>query len=128
MPTRVLSLLRGADAGAARAADPALDINAYAVAEDVELTLVLKDAGVELGLQRASARPGSVAGVEVPVAEPATDLLALLGSGVTVLAVTEDLTARGLDPATLLPGIDLVDERALSSLISTSDVTLATTS
>ncbi|MBW3656996.1 MAG: hypothetical protein KY457_00010 [Actinobacteria bacterium] len=128
MPTRVLSLLRGADAGAARAADPALDLNAYAVAEDVELTLVLKDAGVELGLQRATARPGSVAGVEVPVSEPATDLLALLGSGVTVLAVTEDLTARGLDPGALLPGIDLVAEQELSALISTSDVTLATTS
>lgn len=128
MPTRVLSLLRGADAGAARAADPALDLNAYAVAEDVELTLVLKDAGVELGLEHATARPGTVAGVEVPAAEPATDLLALLGSGVTVLAVTEDLTARGLDPADLLPGIEPVTERELSSLLTTSDVTLPTTS
>lgn len=128
MPTRVLSLLRGADAGAARAADPALDLNAYAVAEDIELTLVLKDAGVELGLGRATARPGTVAGVEVPAAEPSTDLLALLGSGVTVLAVTEDLTARGLDPADLLPGIEPVTERELSSLLTTSDVTLPTTS
>lgn len=128
MPTRVLSLLRGADAGAARAADPALDLNAYAVAEDVELTLVLKDAGVELGLEAATPRPGSVGGVEVPAAEPATDLLALLGSGVTVLAVTEDLAVRGLDPAELLPGIDLVDEQGLSALVATSDVTLAMTS
>jgi intracellular sulfur oxidation DsrE/DsrF family protein len=128
MPTRVLSLLRGADAGAARAADPALDLNAYAVAEDVELTLVLKDAGVELGLERAAAKPGSVAGVEVPAAEPATDLLALLGSGVTVLAVTEDLAARGLDPSELLPGIDVVGEVELSGLVAVSDVTLTTTS
>ena len=128
MPTRVLSLLRGADAGAARAADPALDLNAYAVAEDVELTLVLKDAGVELGLEHATARPGSVVGVEVPAAEPATDLLALLGSGVSILAVTEDLAARGLDPGELLPGIDIGAARHLPLLVATSDVTLATTS
>lgn len=128
MPTRVLSLLRGADAGAARAADPALDLNAYAVAEDVELTLVLKDAAVELGLEGASSHPGAIAGIDVPAAEPATDLLALLGSGVTVLAVIEDLAARGLDPADLLPGIDVVDERDLAGLVVDHDVTLTTTS
>lgn len=128
MPTRVLSLLRGADAGAARAADPALDLNAYAVAEDVELTLVLKDAAVELGLQKASSHPGTVAGIDVPAANPADDLLALLGSGVRVLAVTEDLAQRGLDPADLLPGIDVVDEPALAQLVGDHDVTLTTTS
>jgi intracellular sulfur oxidation DsrE/DsrF family protein len=128
MPTRVLSLLRGADAGAARPADPALDLNAYAVAEDVDLTLVLKDAAVELGLEGASSSPGAIAGIDVPVAEPATDLTALLGSGVAVLAVIEDLAARGLDPAELLPGIDVVDERTLAGLVAEHDVTLTTTS
>jgi sulfur relay (sulfurtransferase) DsrF/TusC family protein len=128
MPTRVLSVLRGADAGAARSADPALDLNAYAVAEDVELTLVLKDAAVELGLEQASSDPGMVAGIAVPAARPATDLLALLGSGVVVLAVTEDLATRGLDPAQLLPGIDVVDEPALAGLIAEHHVTLTTTS
>lgn len=128
MPTRVLSLLRGADAGAARAADPALDLNAFAVAEDVELTLVLKDAAVELGLEQASSHPGSVAGIDVPAASPSDDLRALLGSGVAVLAVMEDLVLRGLDPAELLPEIDVIDERALARLVADNDVTLTTTS
>lgn len=128
MPTRVLSLLRGSDAGAARALDPSLDLNAYAVAEDIELTLVLKDAAVELGLTGVACHPLTVAGIDVPAAQPKTDLQALLGSGVRVLAVTEDLTSRGIDPGELLEGIDLVDERGLAELVATSQVTLTTTS
>lgn len=128
MPTRVLSLLRGSDAGAARALDPALDLNAYAVAEDVELTLVLKDAAVELGLRGVACRPVSVAGIDVPAATPGTDLLALVGSGVHVLAVIEDLAARGIDPGELLQGIDVLAEDELARLVAANDVTLTTTS
>ncbi len=45
-----------------------------------------------------------------------------------VLAVTEDLAQRGIDPADLLPGIDVVDEPALARLVGGHDVTLTTTS
>lgn len=128
MPIRVLSIIRGADAGAARANDPALDLNAYAVAEDIELTLVLKDHGVELGLAAASCHPEAIAGVDVPAAVPSTDLQALLGSGVRVLAVGRDLDARGLSAEELLDGVSVVDEAGLAALLRSSHVTLSTTS
>lgn len=128
MPTRVLSIVRGADAGAARPNDPALDVNAYAVAGDVELTLVLKDHGVELALGGAACHQDTIAGVEVPASVPATDLRALLDSGVRVLAVEADLRARGLTSGDLLDGVEIVDEPAVAELLAACDVTLSTTS
>lgn len=128
MVTRVLSLLRGADAGAARSADPALDANAFAVAEDVELVLVLKDQGVELGVAGTSPTPEEVAGVSLPAASPAGDLTALLASGVRVCALDSDLAARGLRQGDLVDGIDIIDERSLAELMVETDVTLTTTS
>lgn len=128
MVTRVLSLVRGADAGAARAIDPALDVNAYAVADEIELTLVLKDRGVELALDDAIFHADPIAGVEVPAAAPATDLRALLASGVRVLAVRDDLVARGLGLDDLVDGIEEVESGELSRLIIEHDVTLSTTS
>lgn len=125
---RVLSIVRGADAGAARAADPALDANAYAVADEIDLTLVLKDRGVELGIAEAAAVPGTLGGVALPVATPGTDLRALLASGVPVHAVLEDLVARGIEPDDLVEGIEPVPEDELAQLIVTHDVTLTTSS
>ncbi len=127
MLTSVLSVLRGADPEAAREADPALDVNAYAVAEDIALTLVLKDQAVELGLAGTAPTVEVIAGLAVPAAEPATDLRALLGSGVRVCAVREDLEARGLAPADLVDGIELLDADDLADLVAEHDVTLTTT-
>ncbi len=126
-PVRVLSIIRGADAGSARTADPALDVNAYAVADDVELTLVLKDRGVELGEIGGRIHPVHIAGVAVPAATPSDDLLALIGSGVRVLAVREDVAQRGLHQDQLVAGIRLVDEAALAQLVLDHDVVLSAT-
>lgn len=124
MVTRVLSVLRSADPGAPRAADPVLDLNAYALAEEVELTIVLKAAGVELGVAGAHVRPARVGGHDVPAAAAQDDIAALLASGVRVLAVDEDLRARGLGADDLLPGIGVVDEEHLADAIPDHDVTL----
>lgn len=128
MVTSVLSLLRGADAGAARADDPALDVNAFAVAGDVDLTLVLTDRGVELALAAADSHVGAVAGRPVPSAHPDIDLTALVASGVTVFAVAEDLADRGLRPADLLEGVEPIGRRELARLVRRHDLTLTTTS
>lgn len=124
MVTRVLSILRSADPGAARPADPVLDLNAYALAEDVELTLVLKVAGVELGLAGVHSRAATVGGLEVPAPAPGDDLRALLASGVRVVAVEEDLIARGIEAADLLDGIEVLAEVELGSLLVGNDVEL----
>jgi hypothetical protein len=128
MTTRVLTILRGAEAGAARSADPAVDTTAFAVADDIELTVVLKDRAVALGLGGTRCHAAPLAGVDVPAAEPATDLRALLASGIRVLAVAEDLAVRGLRPAALLAGIEPLAEAELARLIAGHDVTLTTTS
>ncbi len=127
-PPRVLSIVRDADVGAARDADPALDANAYAVADDVELTLVLKGRGVELGLDHVCCDGAKLSGLAVPVTEPGRDLRALIASGVRVHAVTEDLADRGIDPTALVPGIVPLTEADLAGLITTHDVTLTTCS
>lgn len=124
MVTRVLSVLRSADPGAPRAADPVLDLNAYALAEEVELTLVLKAAGVELGVADAHVRPAVVGGHDVPAAAAEDDLAALLASGVRVLAVEEDLRARGLGPDDVLPGVTTIAEEGLVGELEAHDVTL----
>ncbi|HEX9765618.1 MAG TPA: DsrE family protein [Nitriliruptorales bacterium] len=124
MVKRVLSLLRGADPGSARQRDPALDLNAYAVAEDVELTLVLKDRGVELALVDAHAHPTAIAGHDVPCATPAADVRALLASGVRVLAVDDDLSDRGLAATDLVDGVEIIAGSQVARLLIEHDVTL----
>lgn len=124
----VLSIVRGADAGAARTADPALDANAYAIANDVDLTLVLKDRGVELGLDTVCGERVPLRGLAVPAARPGVDLRALLDSGARVHAVLEDLQARGIAPESLIPGIQQIREADLGALITSHDVTLTTSS
>lgn len=124
MVTRVVSILRSADPGAPRAADPVLDLNAYALAEDVELTLVLKAAGVELGVRGAHVHAATVGGLDVPAAAAEADLRAILASGVRVLAIEEDIIARGVAASDLLPGIETVPELGLAGLLTDHDVAL----
>lgn len=124
MVTTVLSVLRSADPGAPRRADPVLDLNAYALAEDVELTLVLKAAGVELAVAGAHVRSTTVGGLDVAAAAAEEDLTALLASGVTVLAIEEDLGARGLRRADLLDGVETVPEAELAQAVVDHDAAL----
>jgi hypothetical protein len=122
----VLSIVRDADVGAARRDDPALDTNAYAVADEVDLTLVLKDAAVDLAIDGVCCDGANLRGVAVPVTEPARDLRALIDSGVPVHAVAEDLAVRGIDVASLVRGIEPLPEAQLAVLIAGHDVTLTT--
>jgi len=122
----VLSIVRDADVGAARGEDPALDANAFALADEIELTLVLKDGAVELGLDGVCCDGANLSGVALPVTEPARDLRALVASGVRVFAVAEDLAVRGVDTSTLVEGIEPLAESDLARLIATNDVTLTT--
>lgn len=123
---RVLSIVRGADAGAPRAVDPALEATSFAVADDVDVTLVLKSRGVELALDDVCCESARVTGLDVPVAEPGLDLRGLLASGVRVLAVSEDLALRGIDVEALVPGVEPLTEADLAALILDHDVTLTT--
>ncbi len=126
MVKRVLSIVRGADIGGAGGDAPALDLNAYAVAEDVELTLVLADRAVEYATRSPDATARKIATVALPATDPRADLVALVASGVRVVALSDDLDGRGLGPDDLLEGVGQVSTDELADLFATHDVALTT--
>ncbi len=107
MPMRVVSLIRGAPV-ALRGVDPTLEANAYAVAEAIDLAVVLAGPAIELAL----------AGTE-------GDLQVLLESGVPVYASARDVTGLGLRSADLVPGIQIVGVPELSEVLRSADAVLA---
>jgi predicted peroxiredoxin len=120
MARRVVSVLRGA-ARSLRATEPALEANAYAVAEDLEVSVVLTGQAVELALAAAAVRPSDIAGVALPPAASGQDLRGLIESGVRVYAGAEDLQARGMDDAALVEGVETLDEGRLAALLRDAD-------
>jgi sulfur relay (sulfurtransferase) DsrF/TusC family protein len=124
MARRVVSVLRSGPR-ALRTGEPALEANAYAVAEDVDLTLVLRGAGVELALAGAELPPEELAGVALPPVAAAHDLRAIVESGVAVYADAEDLARRGLDPSELVAGVRVIDSTAAASVLRDADAVIA---
>ena len=120
MARRIASLLRNAP-GALRSTDPALEANAYAVAEDVDLTLVLRSDAVEFAFAGSEARPTRVAGVALPPAAGSQDLRGLLESGVRVVVDGAALTARGVDAAQLIPGVDIADDDDIAAVLADAE-------
>ncbi|HUH06885.1 MAG TPA: DsrE family protein [Egibacteraceae bacterium] len=120
MARRVVSYVRRGPV-ALRASHPALEANAYAVAEDVDLTLVLAGRAVELALAGGEVRPGEVAGVSLPPAASAQDLRGLIESGVSVLIAGEDLAALGLGSGDLVDGVQAADSGSIAEAIRQAD-------
>lgn len=123
MARRVTSVIRTPPA-ALRASDPALEANAYAIAEDVELRLVLRAAGVELALALGQTRAVELAGVVVSPPATGQDVRGLVESGIRVVVLDEDLQARGLTPDDLVAGVEVVDFAALAALLAETDAVL----
>lgn len=123
MARRVVSLLQGVS-GALLPTEPALEANAYAIAEDVELTLVLSGAAVELAVAGGEVPPGELAGVALPPAASAQDLRGLIESGVEVLVTAAGLERLGLDHDDLVSGVAVRDDDALAEVLRTADAVL----
>ncbi|MDQ3529571.1 MAG: hypothetical protein M3425_06420 [Actinomycetota bacterium] len=117
---RVVSIVRSAPS-ALRAGQPALEANAYAVAEEVDLTVVLRGPAVELALRASGASPHSVAGAPAPVSAAGQDLPGLLESGIQILVAAEDLAAQGLRPDELVAGVRAVDEARLLEVLRAAE-------
>ncbi|HEY8339113.1 MAG TPA: DsrE family protein [Egibacteraceae bacterium] len=123
MARRVVSLVRSGPQ-ALRSTEAVLEANAYAVAEDVDLTVVLAGAGVELAIAAGEVRPGTLAGVPLPPAASGQDLRGLLESGVGVLVVDADLQAQGLRREDLVEGVEVVDGAAVADALRTAEAVL----
>lgn len=117
MARRVVSLLRSPP-GALRTTDPALEANAYAVAEDVELTVVLRGDAVEFALAGGEARPAQIAGVALPPAAGSQDLRGLLESGVRVVAEAAALSSRGIESSDVIGGVHTADDAEITRILT----------
>ena len=120
MARRVVSLLRTAP-GALRSTDPALEANAYAVAEDVDLTVILRGDAVDFALAGGEARPAQIAGVSLPPAAGSQDLRGLLESGVRVVAEAAALRHRGIEPSDLIGGVSIADDAEVIRILTAAE-------
>lgn len=116
MPRRLVSLIRHAP-GAPRGSEPALEANAYAVTQDVDLTVVLLSDAVRLAVAAAETRPRTIAGAAFPPAAPSHDLRALLESGIRVLAHDDGMTSQGIAASDLLEGVQIADDATVAAAI-----------
>lgn len=124
MARRVVSVLRQGPGGL-RAADPVLEAHAYAVASDLDLTVVLRGDAVELAVDGEQPRAIELAGVALPSAVSGQDLRALLESGIPVCADGGDVARRGLAPADLIDGVDVADDARLDELLRSAEAVLS---
>lgn len=120
MARRVVSLVRSAPA-ALRTSDPALDANTYAVAEDLDLVLVLRGPGLELALAAGEVRPEDIAGVTLPPGAGGQDLRGLVESGVRVVVDGDDVAAAGLTGRDLVDGVAVLAGTDVARLIGDAD-------
>jgi intracellular sulfur oxidation DsrE/DsrF family protein len=123
MSRRVISVLR-APGASPRISDPALEANAFAVAEDIDLSLVLRGRGVELAQLRPDVHPDVLAGQTLPDAAGGRDLQGLLESGVAVYVAGTCLAERGLSAADLLDGVRVTEPIEIARLLRAADAVL----
>lgn len=119
----VVSLVQRAPAVAH--ADPSLEPNAYAVAEDVDLLLVLRGRGIEHALATAEPANAVLAGVALPGPAEAADLRGLVESGIRVLVAASDLAATGISRNDLTPGVQVVDDGEVADALRRADGVLS---
>jgi intracellular sulfur oxidation DsrE/DsrF family protein len=117
MPRRLVSVIRHAP-GAPRGSEPSLEANAYAVTQDLDLTVVLLADAVRLAVAAAETRPRSIAGAAFPPAAPSHDLRALLESGIDVLVHDDALAGQGITASDLLDGVQVVDDDRIAAAIA----------
>lgn len=123
MARRVVSVISG-PTQALGTREPVLEANAFAVAEDVDLQLVLRGAGVEMAVAQPSRGPNELAGTPLGAQAPGQDLRALIESGVAVHVDADALTAHGLGVEDLVPGAHPVARDDAHELLRTADAVL----
>ena len=123
MARRVVSVMSGAPA-VISPVDPVLEANVYAVAEDVDLSVVLRGAAIAYATQVAVAPPAMLAGRALPNARCATDLRGLLESGVPVYVDAESAGRQGIRTDDLVDGVSMLDPDRLSELLRRTDAVL----
>ena len=123
MARRVVSILTAAPA-AMSPHDPVLEANVYAVAEDVDLTVLRRGVAIEYAAASGAVPEARLAGELLPNARCARDLRGLLESGVLVYVDAVSAAHQGLDADALIPGVSIADAAEQSELLRTADAVL----
>lgn len=123
MARRVVSILSGPPA-AMSSEDPVLEANIYAVAEDVDLTVLLRGAAIEYATVTREVPPAMLADRPLPNARCARDLRGLLESGVLVCVDGAGAGQLGIGPDDLIPGVSVADADEQLDLLRRADAVL----
>lgn len=117
MARRIVSVVHRPPGGL-RVVDPAMEANAYAVAEDVDLTVMLRHEGATYAVAAGDVSPAQVGGVALATGAGSQDLRGLLESGVRVVVDAAALTERGISVEALVPGVDVADDTELAAILA----------
>lgn len=123
MARRVVSILTAAPA-AMTVTDPVLEANIYAVAEEVDLTVLLRGVAIEYAALGGAPTPAMLAGRALPDARCGRDLRGLLESGVAVYVDAVSVARHGLDADGLIAGVSLAGPDEQADLLRTADAVL----
>lgn len=123
MARRVVSILTSAPVVMAPD-DPVLEANIYAVAEDVDLTVLLRGSAIEYAASTAQIAESHLAGEALPNARCARDLRGLLESGVLVYVDAVSAAHHGLRSDDLIVGVSMADAEEQSTLLRNADAVL----
>lgn len=123
MARRVVSILTAAPA-AMSPHDPVLEANIYAVAEDVDLTVLLRGVAIEYASVSGTVPERRLADQPLPNTRCARDLRGLLESGVGVYVDAVSAAHQGLDADALIPGVSIAAAAEQSELLRTADAVL----
>lgn len=123
MARRVVSVLTGAPV-AMSPNDPVLEANIYAVAVDVDLTVLLRGAAIDYAAVTGAPPPARLAGRPLPNARCARDLRGLLESGVPVYVDAVSAAHLGIDVDDLIAGVTLADGPQQAALLADADAVL----
>lgn len=123
MARRVVSILTSAPT-VTSPDDPVLEANIYAVAEDVDLTVLLRGAAIEYAVSVSAASDVRLAGEPLPDARCGRDLRGLLESGVLVYVDAVSAAHEGLGGDDLIPGVSVADEQEQGDLLRSAEAVL----
>lgn len=123
MARRVVSILSGPPE-AMSSEDPVLEANIYAVAEDVDLTVLLRGAAIEYATVTREVPPATLADHPLPDARCARDLRGLLESGVLVYVDALSAANQGIDADALIQGVSVADADEQLELLHRADAVL----
>ncbi len=123
MARRVVSIL-SAPPAAMSSEDPVLEANIYAVAEDVDVTVLLRGPAIEYATVAGEVPAATLADQPLPNARCARDLRGLLESGVLVLVDALTAEAQGIGPDDLVTGVSVVDAGEQLDLLRRADAVL----